>query len=85
MDKDKSEPKDLKELHEIAEEWLTQNGYGGLCNTDLECGCRIGDIMPCGEPRHDCCGGYLSKSVGDNDWIVSLNPQKPRAGGSNDR
>ena len=69
-----AELKDLKELHEIVEEWLKQNGFGGLCNADFECGCRIGDLMPCGEPHEDCCAGYLSKSADDNDFIISLNP-----------
>ena len=29
--------------------WLLARGYDGLSN-DQECGCTVGDWMPCGEP-----------------------------------
>lgn len=47
-----------KGLLNIAKEWLTENGYDGLCNPELPCGCSIDDLMPCGEPDLHCVAAY---------------------------
>ena len=39
---------------EIIKEYLTNNGYEGLCNPDIECGCGMRGLMPCGEYSGDC-------------------------------
>jgi hypothetical protein len=50
-------------IHQIVEAWLESNGYDGLANTDLECGCFIGDLMPCGEANEDdCVAGHAAKN-----------------------
>ena len=36
-----------KEVRIIVSEWLVANGYDGLVNVDGECGCPVGDLMPC--------------------------------------
>lgn len=43
-------------VEEIVECWLKNNGYDGLCS--YECGCRIGDLMPCGYTQDNCVAGY---------------------------
>ncbi len=45
-------------VRQILEEWLKARGYDGLCHPDCGCGCRIDDIMPCGECFDDCEPGY---------------------------
>jgi len=45
-------------LEEIIKAWLKENGYDGLCNTDIECGCAVEDFMPCGEPSIYCEAGH---------------------------
>lgn len=34
-------------IEEIVTDWLKKNGYTGLCAPDLECGCRLEDLMYC--------------------------------------
>jgi len=68
----------MKTIKEIVEEWLIENGYDGLFNTD--CGCRIGDLMPCMEPQDDCEAGFL-KPIGTDytrDFIIT--PEKQKGG-----
>jgi hypothetical protein len=33
-------------IEQMVEAWLTANGYDGLAGDD--CGCFVGDLMPCG-------------------------------------
>lgn len=35
-------------VREMVAEWLRDHGYQGLVRDDLECGCGLGDLMPCG-------------------------------------
>jgi hypothetical protein len=46
----------IKELLALT---LRANGYSGLVNLNIECGCEIDDLCPCGElnPEH-CFAGY---------------------------
>jgi len=44
-------------LKEICEDFLRENGFDGLFKD--ECGCRLGDLMPCCEPSPACEPGYL--------------------------
>lgn len=41
--------KDIAKFRPFIEQTLRENGYDGLVNVEMECGCVIGDIMPCGE------------------------------------
>lgn len=48
------------DLRTIVLTWLKNNGYDGLCNTDLECGCTLDDLMPCDGPDpSDCIAGHI--------------------------
>ena len=50
-----------KNVHEIVEAWLKENGYTGLCTEG--CGCVAGDLFPCeGGLSYNCCPGYAGKS-----------------------
>lgn len=62
-------PKDIT-IKEIVRQWLEANGYDGLCESEVECGCPLDDFMPCDEPHLKGCvaahreeanvvGGYL--------------------------
>lgn len=46
-------------VSDIVEAYLREHGYDGLCNPDLECGCLLGDLMPCLScDVNDCQPGY---------------------------
>ena len=63
-------------LKEIAVEWLKGHGYEGLYGEI--CGCKLDDLMPCGEPGEDCEAGHIvpcpgpgkCEADGDCDWHV---------------
>lgn len=52
---------------EIVREYLKENGYDGLCNPELECGCGLDDLAPCGEMGMDCEPAYVAESPEDPD------------------
>jgi hypothetical protein len=43
-------------VDEIIVDYLKTNGFDGLCN--VECGCPIDDLHPCGEINSDCVPAY---------------------------
>ena len=44
-------------VYEIVEKYLVDNSYDGLCND--ECGCPLGDLMPCySQGVIECVPGY---------------------------
>ena len=46
-------------IEEIIIKYLQDNGFDGLCNPAVECGCGIDDCMPCGgEGVIDCQPAY---------------------------
>ena len=65
----------MKELHEIAAEWLKTNGYDGLFLVS-ECACEIDELMPCGEPHPDCEAGYKTKDNPDSGYDFMIGPEK---------
>jgi hypothetical protein len=51
--------------------WLTKRGYDGYFNPDGGCGCRLGDLCPCGGIYEQCRPGYLGPcDCGDHDWHI---------------
>ena len=58
-------------IKEIIKAYLLQNGYDGLCNPDLECGCGNDDLFPCGECYEDCIPGYIGPdTTGEGDFGI---------------
>lgn len=45
-------------LSRIAAKWLRTNGFKGLCNLRMGCGCRLADLMPCDAPDSNCRAGH---------------------------
>ncbi|MBY0483476.1 hypothetical protein [Nitrosomonas sp.] len=43
---------------EILKQHLVDNDFDGLVNGDLECGCELSDLHPCGESFADCKPAY---------------------------
>lgn len=63
-------------VKEIIKAWLKEHKYEGLFNSDIECGCKLDDFMPCGEMRHDCEAGYIQPGSHDGfDFMTG--PDKP--------
>lgn len=71
---------------DVVRERLVADGYDGLCADGGECACLVGDLMPCGEMRHDCLPGHKGPCLpedcgadGNCDWHIvpdkwSVNP-----------
>jgi hypothetical protein len=63
-------------LKEIIEAHLKDNGFSGLYCVEWECGCRLGDLFPCGAPHLlYCIPGILRPADPENTesgfgWIV---------------
>jgi len=67
-------------VKEIIKAWLKEHKYEGLFNSDIECGCKLDDFMPCGEMRHDCEAGYIQPGSHDGfDFMVGADkpPKQP--------
>ena len=41
--------------------YLKENGFDGLVQIDLECGCGIDDLAPCDQMAIDCEPAYYAK------------------------
>lgn len=51
---------------EIVADYLRAHGHDGLCNPEIECGCGLGDLAPCGDycpsecvPAVECAGVFV--------------------------
>jgi len=51
---------------------LLEDGYDGLLNTGTDCGCRLDDLMPCGEPGENCEPGYAGPGLNEDGcgWLM---------------
>ena len=70
-------------IAKIIKAYLLENGFTGLCNPDLECGCGLEDLFPCSEVLRDCQAGYKHDDAGpsgDYNYVICL--EKP--GGENE-
>ncbi len=43
---------------DMVETRLKQGGWDGLYNADLECGCLVEDLAPCGDMQAECTAGH---------------------------
>ena len=47
--------------HDILKNWLTENGYDGLCSSGGECACDVDDFVPCGADPSNCEPGHKAE------------------------
>jgi hypothetical protein len=60
---------------EIIKEWLSANGYDGLCNDD--CGCLTDDLNPCCEYTGNCEAAYDHGAInGCDNWMSTAKPEE---------
>lgn len=58
-------------LYQIIEEYLKENNYDGLYNSDTECACTLEDLFHCETPCTDCEAGYISEcDCGDHEYHI---------------
>lgn len=43
---------------EIIKDYLEKNNFGGLWNSDGECGCELSELIPCDNMDAECMPGY---------------------------
>jgi len=62
-------------IKDMLKKYLKDNLYDGLYGE--ACGCKIDDLMPCGEAFDDCEAGYFCKcdpetcpADGDCEWHI---------------
>ncbi len=44
-------------VKDIVRAYLEAKGFDGLCNFELECGCRVNDLEPCEAMQSECQPG----------------------------
>ena len=75
-------------VREIVKKYLQKNGFDGLYNELLECGCDLNDLMCCPEDCFDCKAGYkviITKKNQEEyegkvgDWVIT------KKGGKNNK
>lgn len=57
-------------VKEIIENFLVANGYDGLYNEDVDCACKLDDLMPCGYSSPECKAGYLIQVEEDGSFFI---------------
>ena len=56
---------------EIIKQHLIDNGFDGLCNSHLDCGCEISDLQPCEDDFSQCRPGYKYKDPNEEyDFLI---------------
>ena len=63
-------------VYEIVKQYLKENGYDGLCNSDAECGCNFDHLMVCESCCADCVSAYNHGEMRGYDYYMS--PEKPK-------
>ena len=53
-------------VKDIIRDWLVTHKCDGLCSE--ECGCRLDDLIPCGESSPDCVAARLGEPPDDTDF-----------------
>ena len=63
-----------KTVEEIVKEYLEENGFDGLYNSNADCACKLDDLYPCGGICTECTAGYLQQLEGDDFVIGEVDP-----------
>ena len=65
------------DVRQILAEALRAQGYDGLCNSDMECGCVLDDLAPCDGDPWLCVPGYLDREAAlEHDCELWISPAK---------
>lgn len=64
---------------EIVQEHLRTKGADGLVCPDAECGCMLGDLVPCGSDFSQCMPGWKGPPEREDHGEWSMYPSKQRA------
>lgn len=70
LDAQRAMPKH-QDVYEIVQHYLSSSNFDGLVNSSVNCGCRAGDLAPCGEIGGDCEPAYLHISSNGDMSIFS--------------
>lgn len=57
-------------VRDIVERWLKEHGYDGL-HHKCDCGCEVGDLMPCDSEVMYCTAGYKCPGDEEYDFFIS--------------
>lgn len=60
------EPSKLVTLEDVVADACERLGRDGLVNMQLQCGCKLDDLAPCGEPSLDCDLAFEGPCLPDN-------------------
>lgn len=71
----------------MLKDYLTRNGYDGLVNEDVPCGCLVNDLAPCDGNVSACVAGWKEdvpasvrcgcEGAGTDHWHVTTAPVDP--------
>ena len=51
-------------VEKILADYLRANGFDGLYNSDIECGCHVDDLAPCNSLWPHCQAGHRFEVIG---------------------
>ena len=66
-----------KTVRTIVESYLRDNGFDGLCYHEIECGCGMDDLAPCGGVLENCRPAYQIPLPDGGVWFTSDFDHKP--------
>jgi hypothetical protein len=62
----------------IIKKYLRENGFDGLCNCEMECGCLLENLVPCDSLDEIHCEPGYRVSTPDKDGGYIVSPKKMR-------
>ena len=72
-------------VHEIVEQYLRDNGFGGLVDKEAVCGCELDDLAPCDDMQAECIAGYKAGcTCGEGCDFHIVEREEPQDGEEND-
>jgi hypothetical protein len=58
----------------IVKQYLESHGYDGLANADIECGCGLADLAPCGSDTALTCRPARARFLGADEHVGECGP-----------
>ena len=78
------QPKQGEEMPTVKEaiiEYAKKHGYTSIFNSEIQCGCTMDDLMPCGEFNiNDCQFGYTKECDPENCQNICWDKSSMRKG-----